>query len=221
MLEKMILGDWFAFASVEQIVHKAASRWCWDPLDASAVCVHICVCGNISCMFAIIAGIFRSILIRTPVFSMCFCILLPWGQCCYWHRWRGFSLWAVYLCGRSKLRRTLKIDLFKQPLCRPLQWTGTSDIGFGGWVSELVLHSENTVGLWGRVSMSFLAFAWYFMFLTCHNASSPFSVSLFQFAHQPSGPEEHLCPSSFPICPMPLSLAPNCSADNLFITDMN
>lgn len=91
-----------------------------------------------------------------------------------------------------------------------------------GWVSELVLHSENTVGLWGRVSMSFLAvFAWYFMFLICHNASSPFSVSLFQFAHQPSGPEEHLCPSSFPICPMPLSLAPNCSADNLFITDMN
>ncbi|KAI3356389.1 hypothetical protein L3Q82_017615, partial [Scortum barcoo] len=41
------------------------------------------------------------------------------------------------------------------------------------------------------------------------------------FAYQPSGPEEHLCPSSFPICPVPLSLAPNAGANHLFISDMN
>lgn len=49
---------------------------------------------------------------------------------------------------------------------------------------------------------------------------SPFLCPL-KFAHQPSGLKEHLRPLSLPICPMPLSLAPNVGDDHLFITGMN
>lgn len=132
-----------------------------------------------------------------------------------------FELFTFF--GRSEWHRTLERDLFKQHLCGPLQWTGTWDTGFAARVSGLVLHSGTAVGLWGRVSMSVLAV---FSFFVWYSVISPPCLPSFlcvplKFAHQPSGPEEHLCPSSFPICPMPLSLPHNSRADHLFITNMN
>lgn len=80
-------------------------------------------------------------------------------------------------------------------------------LGFGGWVRGLVLHSGTRVDFWGRVSMSLFSLCLcltFYLPLSClpQRLLSPLRVPL-KFVYQPSGPEEHPCPSSFPICPVP------------------
>lgn len=151
------------------------------------------------------------------VYSLMFSVSVPWVLSLVTYTGGVvFTLWGVYFIWRSELMlrgRHLQAASLQSPA---VNWHfRRRDRGRSSGVSSAQWDPS-----WGKHVCLRLVFC-FPLSHACHRASSPLSLSLFKFASQPSGPEEHLCPSSFPICPVPLSLAPNSGADHLFISDMN
>lgn len=128
----------------------------------------------------------------------------------------------AFVGGQRRTRPDAQRQFRNSVSADPLRWPCT--VEFIDLVRNLLFYSST---IEPQLTFNGKAICWFFLplprFLSSPLTIAPVSPFLcpLKFAHQPSGLKEHLRPLSLPICPMPLSLAPNVGDDHLFITGMN